>query len=93
MVTIAHGFERYWDVYVLAVAENVQLYAGAGLLLADFDLRCAGVAYLLPIDFGDDVTNFEAGFCGRRIVFYLRDDCAFVVIDLEELCVLRGSHR
>ena len=39
---------------------------GAGLLLSDFDLKLAGVAHFLSVDFGDDVADLQAGFrCGR----------------------------
>src|SRR3984957_11586533 len=89
-VAAAHQFQRYRNVHVLAVTQNIELDARSGLLLPDFDLKLAGIAYFLTVQFGDDIPNFQAGLRCRGVIFNLRDHRAFIVVDVEELGILRG---
>ena len=85
MVAAAHGFERHRNAYGLAVAQNVQLDGGAGLLLSDFDLKLAGIAHFLAVEFGDYIADFQASFRGGRTVFDLADHGSFIVFTWKNL--------
>jgi len=63
-VTAAHFLQRHRDAGGLAIAQDFQLDARTGLLLSDFDLKLAGVADFLAIEFGNDVADFQSGLLG-----------------------------
>src|ERR1700684_1438591 len=89
VVTAAHGFERYRNADRLAVPQNFQLDRRPGLLLSYLDLKLAGVADFLSVQFGDDVADFQTSFRRRRSVFDLAGDGSFIVVHVEELGILR----
>src|SRR5262249_11859594 len=60
-------------------------------LLSYFDLKFAGAIDFPSIEAGDDVADLEASARTRRVRFDLADDCALVLLHLEEVRVLRGD--
>src|ERR1700693_1276076 len=77
MITAAHFFQRHWDADGLTIAQNIQLDARTGLLLSHLDLKLAGIA------------DFLTGLFGWRSILHLADHGSFIVLDVEEFCILR----
>jgi hypothetical protein len=88
-ITLAHRLQRDRHVNGVAVAQGFQVECGSGLLLSDFDLQFTGVAHRFPIEFDNDVADFQTGLRARRVRFDLGDDRSGSVVHMEELRFFR----
>src|ERR1700728_3194856 len=78
MVAAAHFFQSDGHVYILAITQDSQLDARTWLLLSNLDLKLAGIADLLAVEFDDDVSHFQTSLRRGRAVFDLGDYGTFI---------------
>src|SRR5208282_3923890 len=88
VLALSHRLQRDRKLDGVAIPESLEVQRSSGLLFSDFDLQRARVAHGFPVEFNDDVTDFQPRLRARGVRLDLRHDGSRSVIHVKELRLL-----